>query len=65
MYSLGHGVPQNKVLAYMWMTLASGRVKKRAQDELAARVTELAAKMTPQEIAEAQRLAKEWKPSSN
>jgi TPR repeat protein len=61
MDSLGHGVPQNKVSAYMWMSLATGRVNKGTQDELAARVAELAVKMTPQEIAEAQR----WRGSGN
>jgi len=64
LYSLGHGVPQNKALAFMWMTLASrGMEAGSTRDELAAKITALVAQMTPQEIAEGQRLAKEWKPS--
>jgi len=60
-----HGVADAQLALgriYLWMSLATGRVNKGTQDELAARVAELAAKMTPQEIAEAQRLAREWKP---
>jgi hypothetical protein len=47
----------------MWMSLASGRVKQVTQEQLARKLAELAAKMTPQELADGQRLAKEWKPS--
>jgi TPR repeat protein len=64
MYSTGQGVPQDKVSAYMWMTVASGGMGSgSSHDELGAKMTELAAKMTAQEIAKGQNLAKEWKPS--
>ena len=64
LYSLGQGVPEDKVSAYMWMTLASGGMQAgSSRDELAKKMTALAAKMTPQEIAQAQNLARQWKPS--
>jgi hypothetical protein len=52
------GVPQDYALAHMWynLTAASGW-------QLAARSRERVAKqMTPAQIAEAQKLAREWKP---
>ncbi len=58
MYANGRGVPQNYVLAYMWSNLASAGGNAyggKNRDEVAA-------KMTPAQIAEAQRLAAEWKP---
>ncbi len=57
MYWNGQGVPQDAVLAYMWLNLAA------AQEPDAVRERDVAAsQMTPDEIAEAQRLAREWKP---
>jgi uncharacterized protein len=57
-YATGRGVPQNYVRAHMWFNLASAQGDKgaaKARDSL-ARV------MTPDQIAEAQKLAAEWKP---
>ena len=58
MYANGHGVPQNFLLAHMWFNLASagGAADGGKNRDL------IAAKMTPAQIAEAQRLAAEWKP---
>ena len=55
-YHKGRGVPQDFVLAHMWLNLAA------AQDqESAAKYRNIvAAKMTPAQVAEAQRLAREW-----
>lgn len=57
MYSTGHGLPQDYVLAHKWFNLAamSGNAEARAIR------AELARDMTAGEIAEAQRLAREWK----
>ena len=58
MYAGGRGVPHNDVLADMWMNLAAAQGNEPARtlrDKLAKR-------MTPAQIAEAQRLAREWKP---
>jgi TPR repeat protein len=59
LYWNGQGVQQDVVLAYMWLSLAS------ANEPDAVRERDLAAsQMTPDEIAEAQRLAREWKPTT-
>jgi TPR repeat protein len=59
LYWNGQGVPQDVVLAYMWLSLAA------ANEPDAVRERDLAAsQMTPNEIAEAQRLAREWKPKT-
>ncbi len=59
MYNSGQGVPQDFVLAYMWFNLAAAQGRSDAQDSR----DKLAKEMTPAQIAEAQRLASEWKPS--
>jgi TPR repeat protein len=53
LYEDGHGVPQDYVLAYMWYNLGGAET---ARDDLAA-------KMTPDQIAEAQRLTRGWRPT--
>lgn len=58
MYEKGQGVPQDYVQAHMWFNLAAAQQQEKA---VAAR-DQLAKKMTPAQIAEAQRLAREWKP---
>src|SRR6266404_7713934 len=58
MYDNGWGVAQNYVIAHMWFSLAAAmgdRDAARSQDVAAA-------KMTPAQLAEAQRLAREWEP---
>src|SRR6266403_1456755 len=59
-YLKGIGVKQNDIAAYMWFNLSA------AQGEKAAAMIRdtLARSMTPAQIAEAQRLTREWKPSS-
>ncbi len=58
MYLESRGVPQDYVQAYMWVNLA---VAQGREDARKARDI-LAKPMTPAQIAEAQRLAREWKP---
>ena len=60
MYSLGAGVPQDDVEAHKWYNLAASRTTGEAQKRHAERRDALAEEMTPAQIAEAQRLAKEW-----
>ena len=58
-YEQGDGVLQDYVLAHMWYNLAAAQgagVAAKNRDRVAA-------KMTPDQIAEAQRLAREWKPT--
>ncbi len=58
MYYLGDGVPENSVLAHMWLNLAAGNGHTKARELL-----ELIAKeMTPEQVAAAQKMAREWKP---
>jgi len=58
MYEEGWGVTQDFVQAHMWYNLAAARGSKDARKFR----YDLAEKMTPAQIAEAQRLAREWKP---
>ena len=59
MYGTGRGVAQNYVQAHMWSNLAAaqGNENGRKNRDLAA------SKMTSAQIAEAQKLAAEWKPT--
>lgn len=60
MYKLGDGVLQDFVRAYMWFNLAGARGYEHA----AVFRDGVAKQMTPDQIAEAERLAREWKPKS-
>ncbi len=63
MYSKGQGVPQNYVQAHMWYNLAASRFAPGSDRDMAVKNRDIAAAlMTPAQIAEAQRLAREWKP---
>jgi TPR repeat protein len=55
-YYNGLGVPQNDIQAYMWFILAS---TGGDADDIKTR-DDVAATMTPGQIAEAERLAREW-----
>ena len=58
MYRERTGIPQDYVQAYKWLNLSTAQVDKEA-----GTLREwLAEKMTPDQIAEAQKLAREWKP---
>ena len=58
-YRDGEGVPRSYVLAYMWYSLAAASPIGIGYDAPGSR-DRLAARMTPDQIAEAQRLAREW-----
>jgi uncharacterized protein len=60
MYAEGRGVPQDFVRAYMWFSLAAAQGEQRAVKtlDMAER------KITPAQIAEAQKLARDWKPAT-
>ena len=59
MYEDGHGVPPDYVLAHMWQNLAAAQ----GNGDAAKLRDYLARFMNPDQIAEAQRLAREWKPT--
>jgi uncharacterized protein len=60
MYANGEGVAQDYAAAHMWFNLAAASRNKNA---VKARDI-VAAQLTPAQIAEAQKLAREWKPTS-
>ncbi len=64
MYREGQGVPQDYVQAHMWFNLAASRFsasETEARDDAVKDRDIIASKMTPAQIAEAQKLAREWK----
>jgi TPR repeat protein len=64
MYAGGSGIPQDKVQSFKWFTMAAAvfPIGSKQRDQAVYNANQVAAKMTPAEIAEAQRLAREWKP---
>ena len=58
MYFYGKGVTQNYVQAHMWFNLAAVKGNETSRKGRGI----VAEKMTPAQIAEAQRLAREWQP---
>jgi len=67
MYARGEGVPEDIVRAHIWLSLSTTHA---AQIPGAQKLTreaqelrdEVAQKMTPEQILEAEQLAREWKP---
>jgi uncharacterized protein len=57
-YARGQGVPQDYVTAYMWFDLSAAQGDKDAVIDRDA----AARRMTPAQIADAQKRAQEWKP---
>ncbi len=58
MYTRGLGVPRDYVRAHMWLSLAAAKGHPKS-----AKLRDAVAKrMTPAQLAEAKRLAREWKP---
>ncbi len=59
LYHHGQGVPQNDVRAYMWYDLAAPYSTGDVQKDAAKNRDEVARRMTPAQITEAQRLAQQ------
>jgi TPR repeat protein len=59
-YEEGLGVPQDYVHAHMWYNLAISNASASDRPLMGKDRDRVAAKMTPAQIAEAQRLATEW-----
>ena len=65
LYASGRGVPQDYVLVYMWFILAASHYpasEMADRNNVTIKINEISLKMVPEEIAEAQRLARGWKP---
>jgi TPR repeat protein len=60
-YSSGAGVPADPVAAYEWMDLAVFRAHGSVRDKYSAARNALGARMSGQQLAEAKRLAADWK----
>ena len=66
MYNDGEGVPQDYVQAHKWVNLAASGMNPGIEDVSVYRSARdrLAKKMTTSQVAEAQRLAREWQPKT-
>ena len=58
-YARGEGVTKDNVLGYFWFNLSAGQGRTKASDA----GNDLSKQMTPKQIAEAQRMTREWKPT--
>ena len=54
---------QDDVAAHMWFNLAGARSSGEERDTIVELRDAVAERMTSEQIAEAQRLAREWKPT--
>jgi TPR repeat protein len=64
-YAAGEGVPQDNVMAHMWLNLAVAQFPASDTRNRSAAVRSrdvLASKLTREQIAEAQKLARVWRP---
>ena len=59
-YANGQGVPQDYVESHQWMNLAASRASAEDQKRYAEARDAVAKLMTPAQLAEAQKLAREW-----
>jgi TPR repeat protein len=60
MYRYGEGVPQDYVEAHKWANLATARANGDDREQYAEFRDDLAERMPPAQLAEAQKLAREW-----
>ncbi len=65
MYSKGQGVPQDYVQAHKWFNLSASRSQGKDHEEAVYNRDVIEKKMMPAQVAEAQKLAREWKPKLN
>jgi len=65
LYDNGQGVPQDLILSHMWFTLAVSHFpasEEKGREKALKNRDIVASRMTPAQISEAERLAREWKP---
>jgi TPR repeat protein len=55
-YAVGQGVPRDYVQAYLWLSLAASRLPDQRKN-----LDFVTRKLTPEQIAEAQRAVRDWK----
>ena len=61
LYANGRGVEQDNIQAHLWLNLAAAGSEPAARREREL----VATKMTRSQLAEADRLAREWQPKAN
>ncbi len=62
-YANGEGVPQDYAQAHMWFNLAASRYPTGEDRDQSVKNRDIVAeRMTPAQISEAQKLAREWRP---
>ena len=59
-YTIGQGVPQDFVLAHKWLNIAAARAEGENQKFVSKARDGLAKNMTSQQVADAQKAAREW-----
>jgi TPR repeat protein len=66
MYAAGQGVAKDLPMADMWLTLSAANSKSSYRDSLYTReeLGKIEKKMTPEQIAQAKELARNWKPQN-
>jgi hypothetical protein len=64
LYGFGKGIPRDLVQAYMWYELGASLTAGGDRVTIAEMRDDLAAKMTPQQIAEAKQRVRDWKPKA-
>jgi TPR repeat protein len=71
MYSVGEGIPQDYVEAYKWFSIAAAgggyldtKSNEPVKSDAAKRRDEIARRLTPAQLADAQRLVQKWKPKA-
>jgi uncharacterized protein len=65
-YSTGKGVAKDLPMADMWLTLSAANPKSSYRDSLYTKeeISKIEKKMTPEQIAQAKELVKNWKPQN-
>ncbi len=64
MYASGEGVQRDYTVAHMWVALAVAQASGEVAVTYRRALSGIEARMTSEQIAEAQRLAREWKPQT-
>ena len=65
LYFSGNGIPKNNIQAYKWWALSEKHFSSSKHREFAREdLNQLKKKMTPEEVSEAEKLVREWKPKT-
>lgn len=62
LYHAGKGLPHNDVQAEMWFTISAAHSPPNDRDTIAEMRDSVAAHLSPEQLAQARRLAQDWQP---